>query len=285
MQHQTRFRALNTDVDVVVECGSTMPPFEVFAGARLLFEAQEARFSRFRDTSLVAALNRGEEVHDEWLTAACRMALEAHGFTGGLFNPMVLAALHDAGYDRSFEDVRGGSPRAQAVPGLGAALRVNGSRAWLESGSIDFGGLVKGWTVDLAAEQFGAGLDGLLVNAGGDVRSEGSEPGHDGWAMAVEAPGGGPDPWAGDLRGAMATSSVMRRRWAAADGASAHHLIDPRTGLPAEAELVQATVWAAECWVAECWAKAIVIGGAGTLAACRAAGYKAIAIRADGSEV
>ena len=45
------------------------------------------------------------------------MALEAFEFTGGLFNPMVLNALSDAGYSSSFETVRGGKPRERADTG------------------------------------------------------------------------------------------------------------------------------------------------------------------------
>jgi thiamine biosynthesis lipoprotein len=269
---------MNTDVDIVAEANGALPPVEVFAGARLLFEEQEQRFSRFRDTSLVSELNRGHEVADGWLAAACRLALEAYEFTGGLFNPMVLEALRQAGYDRTFEEVAGGHPRMQAVPDPRACLSLDGDRVRLRTGRIDFGGIVKGWTADLVGRHFGAGFEGLLVNAGGDVRAMGAESGHDGWAMTVAAPGGGPAAWSGDLRGAMATSSALRRRWLAAGGESAHHLIDPRTGLPSAAEYAQATVWAPECWVAECWAKAVAIGGSEARADCEAAGLRVLAI-------
>jgi thiamine biosynthesis lipoprotein len=63
----------------------------------------------------------------------------------------------------------------------------------------------------------------------------------------------------------MATSSRLRRRWATTSGGEAHHLIDPRSGLPADTPYVQVTTWASETWRAEVWAKAVLIGGPATL--------------------
>jgi thiamine biosynthesis lipoprotein len=277
MEHHTRFRAMNTDVDVIIEADGPLPPLDAFVEARVLFEQQEARFSRFRTGSLVVRLNAGETVADRWLATACRLALEAWGFTGGLFNPLVLGALEEAGYDRSFEAVRGGAPRRQDVPTPADCLAIEGDRVWLRGGArLDLGGIVKGWTVDLAVERLRERYSALLVNAGGDMRCAGAEPGWDGWEAAVAGPDGA-DAWEGVLRGAMATSSTLERRWRAGEG-RAHHLIDPRTGLPSASPFVQATVWADECRVAECWAKAIVIGGPEALAACDAAGWRALAM-------
>jgi thiamine biosynthesis lipoprotein len=61
--------------------------------------------------------------------------------------------------------------------------------------------------------------------------------------------------------GAVATSSMMRRRWRH-DGREHHHLIDPRTGASAETDVLAATVVAGSAAVAEVFAKAAVIAGA-----------------------
>src|SRR5690606_16299466 len=95
------FHAMGTEIDVVIEANT--PPIDAFLSVRLLFESQEALFSRFRPSSLLARLNRGETIEHTGFATACRLALEAHDFTCGIFNPMVLPALLEAGYDRSFE--------------------------------------------------------------------------------------------------------------------------------------------------------------------------------------
>jgi thiamine biosynthesis lipoprotein len=88
--------------------------------------------------------------------------------------------------------------------------------------------------------------------AGADVPSEGLE-------IAVEDPH---DATTELLRlrvtgGALATSSVTARAW----GDGMHHLIDPRTGLPARTGIVQATVWAPTCAEAEVGAKWALLAG------------------------
>ncbi len=273
MQFSESFPAMGTTVDVLIETDS--PPIAAFLSIRLLFERQEAVFSRFRDASLLSRLNAGEMINDARFAAACSLALEANAFTQGIFNPMVLTALREAGYDRTFEDITSqGSPRAQSVPRLADCLGVSGSRVRLREGQLDLGGIVKGWTVDLALDMFCGEFDGLLVNAGGDLRCAGNEDGNDGWWVEVDGPGS--PAWSGLVRGAVATSSTAKRRWKGERGTLVHHLIDPRTGLPADSGFAQVTVWGAETWRAECWAKAILIAGKHLIAEAASAGYTAL---------
>lgn len=283
MQHAEAFRAMNTDIDLFVE--SFVPPFDAFLSIRLLFEDQERRFSRFLPGSLLSALNRGEVVEDVRFARACRLALQAYELTGGLFNPMVLPALVDAGYDRSFDDLgaaaASGAPRAQPVPDPREAIAFDGDRLTLVAGALDLGGIVKGWTVDLASELARDRYPDHLINAGGDLRANGSEEAADGWRVSLDDLAGQPA-WEGEVNGALATSSTQRRRWRSAGGGQAHHLIDPRSGLPAVGTFAQVSVWAPECWLAEVWAKAVLIGGQAGVEACQRAGLTLMAFPPGG---
>jgi thiamine biosynthesis lipoprotein len=58
----------------------------------------------------------------------------------------------------------------------------------------------------------------------------------------------------------VATSATDRRRWMQGDQVR-HHIIDPRTGLPAESDVVSATVVAPTAVEAEAAAKSILIRG------------------------
>ena len=249
---------MDTDIDVSIYASSR--PLAAFASVRVLFDQQEQRFSRFRTSSQLSSLNGGAIIEDGLFAAVCRLALEAFEFTGGIFNPMVLPALETAGYDRTFGDVRGGRPASVAVPSLPDCLCFEANSVRLRQGKLDLGGIVKGWTVDKAAELLSAEYDTVLVNAGGDMRTTGREPGARGWRTGIAGSGGGLA-WEGELNGALATSTVLRRRWTTDTGAVAHHLIDPRTGSPATSPFVQVSAWAGETWRAECWAKAVLIGG------------------------
>ena len=103
----------------------------------------------------------------------------------------------------------------------------------------------------------------FLVNAGGDLYAQG-QPGDDrGWRIALEHPLH-PDRWMAQvfvLNRGLATSTIMKRRWHKA-GRLAHHLIDPRTGQPAQTDALSVTVLAPRTVLAEIYAKAALILGA-----------------------
>ncbi len=61
-------------------------------------------------------------------------------------------------------------------------------------------------------------------------------------------------------QGAVCTSTTLKRRWQK-DGVWAHHLIDPRTGEPAESDVVSATVVAPSAARAETITKTAIILG------------------------
>lgn len=270
---------MGTDIDV--ELSRAKDPAGCFDAVRREFAAAEARLSRFLPNSALARLNRGEPVVDPLLALLVRLAIEAWRGTGGLFNPLVLPALEAAGYDRSFELVQGGAPVPLLAPDPDQALIVRGGEVRLRMGRLDLGGLAKGWTAERAARRVSPLARGVLVNAGGDLVACGAEDGEEGWVVAVEGPSG-EVMWEGRWRGALATSSTMRRRWATSSGEPAHHLIDPRTGLPAASEFVQVTVAAKSAVDAEVWSKAILIGGSEALG--RGARLEGVlAVREDGS--
>ncbi|MFM7680178.1 MAG: FAD:protein FMN transferase, partial [Roseiflexaceae bacterium] len=62
------------------------------------------------------------------------------------------------------------------------------------------------------------------------------------------------------FEGCVATSSVHERRWRRG-GVPVHHIIDPRTSLPAVSDVATATVIAMDAHVAEAAAKAVLIMG------------------------
>ncbi|MGE0599461.1 MAG: FAD:protein FMN transferase [Dehalococcoidia bacterium] len=282
MESHERFRAMNTDIDLFIESPAPAPP-GAFIGAKLLFEQQEQRFSRFRENSLLMRLNRGEVIEDAWLARVVTMAIDAHQITGGYFNPMVLPALARAGYDRSFDDIHpGGVIESQRVPDPAKVLRVDGLRVELLAGQIDLGGIVKGWSADLAAESLASDGNAAFVNAGGDIRCIGSDGAGAGWLMDISAPDG-TKAWEGRLSGAIATSTTRKRRWTTADGREAHHLIDPGTGMPSDSGYVQVSARAEACWLAEVWAKAILIGGPDTMERARRSGISSMAYDSAGA--
>ena len=266
MEAEARFRAMGSDVHVIVVGGS----LELLETARDLVEDLEARWSRFRPTSEVSRLNllAGMPVRVSPLTLELvRRALEGAWLTGGRFDATVLGAMLRAGYDRSFEFL------GEEEPITGSSLELGGDRIVVDVASstvmipdgvgFDPGGIGKGFAADvLVRELLSQGAAGVCANVGGDLRVEGDPPHGEAWTVAIEHPIR-PDvtQLVGLRSGAVATSSRMRRTWGPREDRR-HHLIDPSTGMSARTGLASATVIAAEGWQAEVVAKAAFIAGA-----------------------
>ena len=134
--------------------------------------------------------------------------------------------------------------------------------------------------VDAAvAELVRMGIPYGAVNAGGDLALHGIPPSGDGWSILVEGQG---ERVVTLDRGALATSTVLERRWSV-DGQARHHLLDPRTGLPAEGDIVLASVAAPTCAEAEVAAKvALLSGSVDGEAYLRRVGLPGLLVRVDG---
>ncbi|MCO5244687.1 MAG: FAD:protein FMN transferase [Anaerolineae bacterium] len=234
------------------------------------FEEAEAELSRFRPDSGLSRLNAaaglGPQTVSPLLWTALNRAVEAARQTLGLFDPTVLDLLRAAGYDRSFELLDGSSDTLgpSAKPSCGwHQIRFYDSVGQVELPAgvgIDLGGIAKGWTVDRVAVSL-ATHGPVLVDAGGDIRAVGM-PGGEPWPVAVQ------DPF-DETRdcavlalngGAVATSSIGRRRWQR-NGQTMHHLIDPRTGQPSDSDLHTVTVLADTAEEAEVSAKTVLMLG------------------------
>lgn len=239
--------------------------------AQAEIERLERRWSRFLPTSEVSRVNQQA---GSWVRVSAETvdlfdrAVLAHVVTGGRYDPTVLGAVVRAGYDRSFEQVRG-TERAEepfSALRLGAGdIEIDHAAAAVrlpEGVGFDPGGIGKGLAADLVAAHLDAeGAAGALVNLGGDLRAVGCGPDGDDWTVDLDpAATGHPHARIVLDHGAVATSTVLRRRWTIG-GQERHHVIDPLAGTSAGSDVVAASVIAARGWQAEVLAKAAIVAG------------------------
>ncbi len=230
------------------------------------FEMCEAALSRFRPSSELCHLNAHS---GQWVRVLPIMfqvvaaAVDAAEKTGGLVNPLILPALEAAGYDHSFDGdhfTPGAARPAAAVPDWRdiALDPVESTIRLPRNARIDLGGIAKGWAVQRLAERLSA-VGPCLVNAGGDMVARGTpvDSEVEGWLIKLPIYG---EPKIQLIDAAVATSGTNRRRWVR-EGQELHHLIDPRTGLPAQGGVLTATVIAPDAVDAEAFAKAALISG------------------------
>jgi thiamine biosynthesis lipoprotein len=259
--------ALGTTATVVVSDADALSVARRAVEAELT--ALDLACSRFRDDSELSRLNAGggrRVCASPLLLEAVAVALRAAALTNGIVDPTIGEALVLAGYDRDFAEVGAGPVRlvGRRVPGWRQVF-VDPARSEVRvprGVRLDLGATAKALGADRAAAAAAGAVPGVgvLVNLGGDIAVAGPAPA-DGWLVRVaddhRAPPEAPGQTIAVLAGGVATSSTTVRRW----GTDAHHIIDPRTGLPADSRWRTVSVAAATCVDANIASTAAIVLG------------------------
>ena len=285
------FHAMGTTVTVIAPDAAAD---EAAAWTANLFETWEACLSRFRPDSELSRLNASagrEAAVGPLLLDVVENAVSAARATDGLFDPTLLRPLVAAGYDRTFEDVAADGADDGADPGYAGGWRKvtvdrrRGTVTLPAGAGVDVGGIAKGMAVDAAVAGLEAsGISPVAVDAGGDLAVRGSPPGLRTWPIQVELPEGRHRVVA-IASGAMATSSIGRRRWVRG-GRERNHLIDPRTAAPVASDGWSVTVAADTCARAEVAAKvALLLGSPAAGAFLVRHGLTGLFVRRDGTQL
>ena len=286
VDRELRFEVMGTWAHVVLVDG----PADLAGRTRDRLVELDRKWSRFRPDSelsqLHAAAGTWHHVTNDTRTLV-RRGVEGWLQTRGRFDPTVLGAVVRAGYDRDFDEVRGGGRDGRSGLGTGCGdIALRGNDVLVPAGvGLDSGGLGKGLAADLVTrEAITAGAAGVCVNLGGDLRVRGRGPdAHGGWTVSLDHPERStPVALIGLADGAVATSSTLQRRWTV--GAEVrHHLIDPTTGRSADTDVEWVTVVARDGWLAEVLAKAVLLGGSAEgFASLAGTGAEAMAVTSDG---
>jgi thiamine biosynthesis lipoprotein ApbE len=286
------WRALGTLVHLLVTEPSHLDQ------ARQLLTADladvDAACSRFRADSEICSLRGGGPVTTSPLLAeAVAVALRAARLTDGDVDPTVGAAMSAIGYDNDFDFIKRDGPvielTVRSVPGW-RQVHLDGRTLTMPAGvRLDLGATAKAWAADRSAARIAARTGGgVLVSLGGDIAVAGQAPA-EGWRVRVQDVTGAPeDPPGGAYAqitirdGGLATSSTAARRWRRG-GDVLHHILDPRTGLPAEPVWRTVSVAAGSCADANAASTAAIIRGRRALSWLAGLGLHARLVDASGA--
>ncbi|MGH2343955.1 MAG: FAD:protein FMN transferase [Chloroflexota bacterium] len=215
-----------------------------------LLRRVDAMFSTYKIDSEISRINRGElalaDTHPD-LREVLSLCERLREETGGYF------------------DIR--------APAL--AMEGRAESAGRPSYAVDPSGLVKGWSVERAAEILeAAGARNYSINAGGDIIARGRPAPEPYWRIGIQHPLS-----CGQLAGvaaikdqAIATSGAYER---------GIHIIDPYTGLP-PGDVLSVTIVGPDLTTADAYATAAyAMGKAGPAWTARLVGYQAMTILAD----
>lgn len=112
--------------------------------------------------------------------------------------------------------------------------------------ALDLGSIAKGFAADEAGQVLlGRGIKCAVINLGGNVLTLGKRPGGTPWRIGVQnplAPSGQPIGILSVDGGTSVVTSGSNERFFIREGKRYHHLLDPRTGEPAQNSLLSVTV-------------------------------------------
>lgn len=270
---QQQFHALGSEIFITLVADDDFPFKTIFHVLHGHISTFEQRFSRFLPKSELSMFNtdagKDTKVSTEFLELLlkCRLMMKA---TDGLYNPFILPALQKAGYKGSWPTPRAlaGAPdfsSRQIVPFT--ELKISSGTARIPANTaLDFGGIGKGYLLDKLAEYLQSkAIVGYWLSLGGDIVCAGHDLNGQTWSIQVQHAARQEEKIAAltNTNGSplfIATSGVTKRR--GENGKDAwHHIIDPRTGLPAETNILTATVTSDTGVNADVYAKVIVIAG------------------------
>lgn len=265
-----RGATMATTLAVTVPAG---PAAEEHARAVLaVFDDVDARMSEWKDTSPLAAVNRAAGSHPvavpEDLRQVLHRARQIGEATDGAFD-VTWAALW------GLWDFKAAEPRLpprQEVARRAALVDFRQLAVDDAAGTVflpragmmlGLGGIAKGHALDRAAAVLAErGVDDYLIAAGGQVMARGDRGGRP-WRVGIRDPRRGPEDIFArvEVRDASLSTSGDYESFFLVDGVRYHHILDPRTGMPARG-LRSATVIAPDATLADALSTAFVALGA-----------------------
>lgn len=251
-KYSDNFMALDTTITLILyddtEQGETY-----LKEAKDLTEHWEGVLSKTIDTSFTAQLNADKEYvfsnsqDDERNKYLVDRSLYYYNLTDGAFDVTIEPLVKLWGFGEAHQ----GKPKDEDIQN--ALKRVGSDNVVLTDSSVslendatvDFGGIAKGYIADIVKEDLmEAGVNSALINYGGNVLTIGSKPGGAPWSIGVQDPtkDNGEILATVDVIDKTVVTSGVYERFFVEDEVTYHHIIDPKTGYPADTNLYCVTI-------------------------------------------
>ena len=236
-------------------------------------QAFDLSLNPFNPNSILAKINRNEEVEvDQWFTEVFNKAMEVSERSNGLFDVTAAPLINLWGF--GFEQMDSISP--EVIDSLKAfvgyrKVRLEGKKVIKDDSrtSLNFSAIAKGYACDvIAALLEREGVKNYMVNIGWEIAAKGRNAQRNCWQIGINEPESETTYLTNEYREiarlcdkcGLATSGDYRN-FRVRDGKKYGHTIDPRTGYPAEQDILSATIIAPDCMTADAYATAFMAMG------------------------
>lgn len=186
--------------------------------------------------------------------------------TGGLFDVTIYPLMQLWGFPTGNYHVPTKEELKQTMSLVDSSkVILDGNHVTLgEKQKMDLGGIAKGYTSNRIMEIFQEyGVTSAMVSLGGNVQTLGKKPDGTDWQVGIQ----NPDNVQGDLLGAVAVqdqaviTSGGYERYFEENGQTYIHILDPRTGCPAENGLASVTIVSSNGMLADALSTSLYIMG------------------------
>lgn len=233
----------------------------------------DTSLSIYNPQSLITKFNNSNSVvMDNHFRAVLNKSLETYRQTNGIFDITVLPLVQAWGFGPKKVNALPDSATIRSIKGCVTSLNLytKGNTLYKRKSctGIDVNGIAQGYSVDVIAGFLEAhDIRNYLVEVGGEIRVKGQkQPGNDKMKIGIEAPGENDFELSMISKiisvdsGAITTSGSYRKFYES-EGKKITHLIDPRTGYPAQNELISVTVFAPDAITADALDNALMVMG------------------------
>ena len=267
------FRAMGTAGDIILVGADSVATAASARAAQAAFARVDSLMSNWTTTSEVARVNREAAAAPTTLspplakvvTEALRTWRASDGAFDITVEPLVRAWGFIGGPRRVPSAAEAES--ARVLIGSGTQLAYDSLARTLRfrrpGVKIDLGGVAKGYAVDVAAESLrGRGVRDGLVDISGNMFALGAPAHAERWRIGIRDPRDRVPYFARVLlaSGEGISTSGKYEQFIAANGKTYGHIMDPRSGKPADG-LISVTVIAPSAMVADCWSTALFVLG------------------------
>lgn len=250
-------------MDTVMTLTAYVPEEEPEVAAQGLSMAEseiyklESLLSVSREGSDIYNLNQNKRATiSEGTGKLLLQATQISDATGGAFDPTVYPLMELWGFTGDAQRVPEEAEIAQTLPSVGTehileVSQLDGYGACSgeisENCGVDLGGIAKGYAAEQVLEILeNTGVEAGVISLGGNVGLLGTKPDGSPWTVAVEKPDGSGETVAtlsipGGEKTYCVTSGAYQRYFQE-NGVTYHHILDPKTGYPAETDLLSVTI-------------------------------------------
>ena len=244
---------------------------EAEAAIRQQLSGIEDRLSLYRESSEIAAIN--ENAGGDWVSlspetyALLERSVQFCQESQGRFDITVapLTTLWDVMAEDPKVPPEEAITQAQALVDYRDLQLQDGKARLARSGQgLDLGAVAKGYACDVVRETTESyRLSGGYVSVGGNVVVLGNDPNGKPYRFGIRDPQGEPSEAIGSValsNQTMATTGTYERYFEV-DGKRYHHILDPKTGYPAESDLLSVTVISEDGTLADYLSTALFLEG------------------------